>query len=85
MILLTAIKVMLVIFSPEKITKNNIAKVNKMRNIWMDKLQKQGISTRPSTHAVHMLKFYKKKYNLNPNDYFQAILLMIAVFPYPLF
>lgn len=73
------------LFCPEKITKNNIAKVNKMRNIWMDKLQKQGISTRPSTHAVHMLKFYKKKYNLKPNDYFQARIANDCSVSLPLF
>ena len=35
----------------------------------MDDLQKSGISTRPGTHAVHMLSFYKEKYNLRPGDF----------------
>ena len=35
----------------------------------MDNLQKRGISTRPSTHAVHMLEFYKKKYNIKREDF----------------
>lgn len=39
------------------------------RNEIMGKLQDQGISTRPGTHAVHMLNFYKEKYNLKPTDY----------------
>jgi perosamine synthetase len=39
------------------------------RNEIMEKLQEQGISTRPGTHAVHMLHFYAKKYNLKPTDY----------------
>jgi perosamine synthetase len=34
------------------------------RNELMERLQKLGISTRPGTHAVHMLGFYQKKYNL---------------------
>ena len=39
------------------------------RNDIMEKLQQQGISTRPGTHAVHMLNFYSHKYDLKPCDY----------------
>ena len=39
------------------------------RNEIMEKLQEQGISTRPGTHAVHMLNFYAQKYKLKPTDY----------------
>lgn len=39
------------------------------RNEIMEKLQENGISTRPGTHAVHMLNFYSRKYNLLPSDY----------------
>jgi dTDP-4-amino-4,6-dideoxygalactose transaminase len=39
------------------------------RNKIMEKLQKEGISTRPGTHAVHMLNYYSKKYFLNPEDF----------------
>lgn len=39
------------------------------RNEIMDLLQQQGIATRPGTHAVHMLKFYKEKYDINPDDF----------------
>lgn len=39
------------------------------RNEIMEKLQNKGISTRPGTHAVHMLDFYSKKYNLKPEDF----------------
>ena len=35
----------------------------------MDELQKKGISTRPATHAVHMLSFYREKYQLRPEDF----------------
>ena len=35
----------------------------------MDELQRAGISTRPATHAVHMLKFYREKYRLRPEDF----------------
>ena len=35
----------------------------------MDQLQQQSISTRPATHAVHMLSFYQQKYGLKPEDF----------------
>lgn len=39
------------------------------RNELMERLQGLGISTRPGTHAVHMLGFYQRKYNLKADDY----------------
>lgn len=45
------------------------AKAPMSRNDIMEKLQEQGISTRPGTHAVHMLNYYKEKYGLKATDY----------------
>jgi perosamine synthetase len=39
------------------------------RNKIMEQLQEQGISTRPGTHAVHMLNFYKEKLGFHPDDF----------------
>lgn len=39
------------------------------RNKIMEHLQAQGISTRPGTHAVHMLGYYRQKYGLSPDDF----------------
>lgn len=39
------------------------------RNDLMEHLQQKGISTRPGTHAVHMLGFYKNRFNIKPEDY----------------
>lgn len=39
------------------------------RNEIMEILQQAGIATRPGTHAVHMLDFYAKKYNIQPEDF----------------
>lgn len=39
------------------------------RNEIMEFLQQKGISTRPGTHAVHMLDVYAKMFNISPNDY----------------
>lgn len=44
-------------------------KAKNSRNDIMELLQAKGISTRPGTHAVHMLSFYKNKFNLKPSDY----------------
>jgi len=56
-------------FQPEQVTTDSIQRVNVLRNEWMDKLQQAGISTRPATHAVHMLQFYHEKYGLQPSDF----------------
>jgi perosamine synthetase len=57
------------LFQAERVTAESILRVKARRNDWMDSLQKAGISTRPATHAVHMLKYYREKYGLKPADY----------------
>jgi perosamine synthetase len=57
------------LFQPESVKPDAVSSINERRNAWMDKLQKLGISTRPATHAVHMLTFYREKYKLNPQDF----------------
>ncbi len=39
------------------------------RNDLMEILQEKGISTRPGTHAVHMLKYYAQHFGLKPGDF----------------
>lgn len=39
------------------------------RNQLMERLQAQGISTRPGTHAVHMLGYYRERFGLSPDDF----------------
>jgi dTDP-4-amino-4,6-dideoxygalactose transaminase len=34
----------------------------------MKELEGRGISTRPGTHAVHLLNYYRSKFDLKPND-----------------
>lgn len=57
------------LFQPEPLVPGSIERVNKLRNEWMDRLQQAGISTRPATHAVHMLSYYREKYSLVPTDF----------------
>jgi perosamine synthetase len=60
------------LFEPEEISPDSISGINGLRNSWMDQLQADGISTRPATHAVHMLSYYRKKYGIQPHDFPQA-------------
>jgi len=39
------------------------------RNAMMARLQEEGVSTRPGTHAVHMLGFYAERYRISPEDF----------------
>jgi perosamine synthetase len=43
-------------------------KVPMPRNDIMERLQAAGISTRPGTHAVHMLGYYRDRFALNPDS-----------------
>lgn len=73
------------LFSPNEIAKGKINKVNESRNFLMDELQKSGISTRPATHAVHMLKYYAEKYKLSPQDFPNAQIANDCSISLPLF
>jgi perosamine synthetase len=39
------------------------------RNQLMEQLQSAGVSTRPGTHAVHMLGYYRRRFGLTREDY----------------
>lgn len=39
------------------------------RNDIMERLQANGVATRPGTHAVHMLGYYRNRYGIKSNDY----------------
>jgi perosamine synthetase len=72
-------------FQPESVKPDAVSRINERRNAWMDKLQKLGISTRPATHAVHMLTFYREKYKLNPQDFPNAYAANDCSISLPLF
>lgn len=72
-------------FIPEPITLESIPRIREARNAWMDRLQQQGISTRPATHAVHMLSFYREKYRLSPECFPNAYAANDCSISLPLF
>ena len=73
------------LFQSQTITLASIPDVNKKRNAWMDQLNQVGISTRPATHAVHMLTFYRDKYKLKPSDFPNAYIANDCSISLPLF
>jgi dTDP-4-amino-4,6-dideoxygalactose transaminase len=73
------------LFQPEPITPESVRRINQERNEWMDRLQQVGISTRPATHAVHMLTYYKDKYQLKPEDFPNAYAANDCSISLPLF
>jgi dTDP-4-amino-4,6-dideoxygalactose transaminase len=73
------------LFQPNAITPDSVSSINEKRNAWMDHLQQAGISTRPATHAVHMLTFYRNKYKIKPTDYPNAYAANDCSISLPLF
>ena len=73
------------IFDIENVNINNISEINKDRNSFMEYLEANGISTRPATHAVHMLSYYRKKYDISAIDYPNAYLANESSISFPLF
>ena len=72
-------------FRPDNLGLNNIKEVNSARNLWMETLQQAGISTRPATHAVHMLSYYRNKYGISPEDFPNAYIANDCSISLPLF
>lgn len=73
------------LFRPVDIDQTSLSRVNEMRNAWMDELQTDGISTRPATHAVHMLSYYREKYQLSADAFPNARIANDCSISLPLF
>jgi len=73
------------LFKPENITEKNIVKINQQRNKFMEYLFENGISTRPGTHAVHMLEYYKSKYSIKKTDFMNSYIADACSVSLPIF
>lgn len=73
------------LFGKEEITEKNVEEVNKKRNEFMDYLFSKGITTRPGTHAVHNLEYYRGKYNIKPEDYLNSYIADKCSVAFPIF
>jgi len=62
------------LFNNLNMINENINEINRSRNNFMEYLMEKGISTRPGTHAVHMLKFYSEKYGIKPEDFYNSLI-----------
>lgn len=72
-------------YRPDTDNSDELRATNEARNKGMEKLQSNGISTRPATHAVHMLSYYQKKYDLSPEDFPYAFAANDCSISLPLF
>ena len=73
------------LFQPEVPNVGNVERLHARRNALMDALEAAGVATRPGTHAVHMLGFYRDKYGLQPEDFPNAYLADRLTLTLPLF
>jgi len=56
------------LYRPAEPSLSNVEVLHEGRNELMDSLEAAGIATRPGTHAVHTLGFYRRKYGIQPED-----------------
>jgi len=47
---------------------SNVEKLHQDRNSIMAELEDKGVATRQGTHAVHLLDYYKKRFNIKKTD-----------------
>lgn len=73
------------LFQPESPTVANVARLSTQRNALMDALETAGIASRPGTHAVHMLGYYRDKYGFRPEDFPNAYLADHLTLTLPLY
>ena len=73
------------LFRPETPSLRNVDDLHRRRNELMDSLEAAGIATRPGTHAVHTLGYYRRKYGLEPADVPNAYLADRLSIALPLF
>jgi dTDP-4-amino-4,6-dideoxygalactose transaminase len=63
----------------------NVARLYAQRNALMDALEAASIASRPGTHAVHMLGYYRDKYGFKPEDFPNAYLADHLTLTVPLY
>jgi len=56
----------------QKLTIETVQELNSFRNEIMAKLEERGVATRQGTHAVHTLNYYRQRYGLKDEDYFNS-------------
>ena len=72
-------------YQPEPPTLTNVAEYHARRNNLMDRLEAAGIATRPGTHSVHLLGYYREKYRFESRDFPNAYLADQLTLTLPLY
>jgi perosamine synthetase len=73
------------LFKPKELSVHSVETVNRQRNEFMEYLQQNGISTRPGTHAVHLLEYYARKYSYRPKDFPNSLVADKCTIAFPLY
>lgn len=73
------------LYRPEAPSLSNLEVLHERRNHLMDSLEAAGIATRPGTHAVHTLGFYRRKYGIEPEDLPNALIADRLTIALPLY
>jgi perosamine synthetase len=73
------------IFNSLQLDYENVNEIEISRNTFMEDLFKNGISTRPATHSVVSLSYYKNKYKIKEKSFPNATLASKASFSLPLY
>jgi dTDP-4-amino-4,6-dideoxygalactose transaminase len=60
------------LFTPEDATLSNLDRLNQRRTQLMTTMEAAGVATRPGTHAPVLLEYYRRKYALRPEAFWQA-------------
>ncbi|MBI4798020.1 MAG: DegT/DnrJ/EryC1/StrS family aminotransferase [Desulfarculus sp.] len=64
---------------------DNLAELNRQRNRLMAAMERDGITVRQGTHAVHTLGYYAGKYGLKPTDFPSSLVADRLSITLPLF
>jgi dTDP-4-amino-4,6-dideoxygalactose transaminase len=62
------------LYQREPPTLRSVEVLHRERNALMAALDVRGVATRPGTHAVHLLGYYRRKYGLQPEEFPNALL-----------
>jgi perosamine synthetase len=73
------------LYQPERPSLATVDRLHAGRNALMLRLAERGIETRPGTHAVHVLDFYRKTFGYGPESCPNAWIADRASFALPLF
>lgn len=70
---------------PRALNLKNLPALKTLRDSMMERLGKEGVSTRQGTHAVHALGYYRKKYGIDPASLPSSLIAEGASLALPLY